>query len=325
MLFGRKKSKTSPRLCYSFGNEEYARKNYKEALRYFQLAAEGGVHEALHRMGREYEAGVLVARDIPRAISFYRQAIEHGGTDAHISLYLLYMSMGEEQNALQTLREGAEKEARSHNYSLGISFYLGSHLYSHGESAEAERLFDLCFTEKEDGGFYRPRLQTIRPIIEKYHLPFHFKMRRVMALYCRESDEEGALCGDAESVVMLVRYCFNHRMAKEAMELTEQYISHGNQLPELHYINLKFLRNVMSAYHERQLTCPLEYLDLLVYHRICLEKNCFLPKNMVLKEYKELHKALCDAYIGSLLDREGALKFERDTTEIIGWYEQLYG
>ena len=67
---------------YALG--EGVKKDYKQAINYFQKAAKLGNSEALYNLGVFYANGYGVKKDSNQAVKFYTQAANKGNVAAHI-------------------------------------------------------------------------------------------------------------------------------------------------------------------------------------------------------------------------------------------------
>lgn len=68
---------------------ENGRADYREALRWYQAAADAGHVQAMVRIGRMHEEGLDLDRSIARAMTWYRKAAELGSTQAMIRLGMI--------------------------------------------------------------------------------------------------------------------------------------------------------------------------------------------------------------------------------------------
>lgn len=83
--------------CYTFGDgnpdlqymlaEGYLRsQDYVTAVKWFRIAAENGHPKAKYQLGRCYEKGLGVARNIAEAKYWYREAEKQGDSEATAAL-----------------------------------------------------------------------------------------------------------------------------------------------------------------------------------------------------------------------------------------------
>ena len=69
---------------------ENGRADYREALRWYEAAAEAGHVQAMVRIGRMHEEGLDLDRNVERAMTWYKRAADHGSTQAMIRLGMLH-------------------------------------------------------------------------------------------------------------------------------------------------------------------------------------------------------------------------------------------
>ena len=86
------KKELTPEELLRIGNEYYDDKNYIEAIKYFQKAAEKGNANAQYNLGSCYEYGKGVSVDYTEAVKWYRKAAEQGDEDAKKALERLRKS-----------------------------------------------------------------------------------------------------------------------------------------------------------------------------------------------------------------------------------------
>lgn len=86
------KKELTPEELLRIGNEYYDDKNYIEAIKYFQKAAEKGNANAQYNLGCCYEYGKGVSVDYTEAVKWYRKAAEQGDEDAKKALERLRKS-----------------------------------------------------------------------------------------------------------------------------------------------------------------------------------------------------------------------------------------
>ena len=71
-------------ICYYCGNG--VKQNYKEAVKYYRLAAEQGYDWAQYNLGNCYYDGTGVTKSVSEAIKWYKLAAEQGNEDAKAKL-----------------------------------------------------------------------------------------------------------------------------------------------------------------------------------------------------------------------------------------------
>jgi TPR repeat protein len=97
--------------------------DFREALNWFNKAAEQGYSRAINNIGLMYANGWGVKKDNNEAIKWYRKAAESGLDIAQLNLGLQYLnpkgSAGNNLEALKWIRLAAEKDNPSAIYTLG--------------------------------------------------------------------------------------------------------------------------------------------------------------------------------------------------------------
>ena len=87
--------------------------DFREAAKWYTLAAEGGLAQARNSLGFMYLMGLGLARDVPRAAYWFRLAAMQGHSGAQTNLGVLYSSgQGVEKNELVALKWFREAAAR---------------------------------------------------------------------------------------------------------------------------------------------------------------------------------------------------------------------
>ena len=85
---------------YDFG--EWVPVDYKEAVKWYCKAAEGGHTKAQNNLGHCYFEGKGVAKDTREAVKWYRKAAESGNAEAQCNLGVCYdLGIGVEKNTLE--------------------------------------------------------------------------------------------------------------------------------------------------------------------------------------------------------------------------------
>jgi TPR repeat protein len=106
---------------YEYGDG--VQRDYREALRWFLMAAEQGDAHSQAHAGYLYEQGLGVARDEKISAEWYAKAADQGFAWAQMSLGLLYAhGRGVPQDytkAIFWLRNAAERHRRSQGYAAG--------------------------------------------------------------------------------------------------------------------------------------------------------------------------------------------------------------
>ncbi len=106
-----------------------APQDYKEAAKWYRLAAEQGHAGAQKHLAELYEAGQGVPRDEAQAAKWYQRAAEQGSADAQYSLAVLYvMGRGVARNdveAVRWYRMAADQGYALAQYNLGQRHLAG--------------------------------------------------------------------------------------------------------------------------------------------------------------------------------------------------------
>jgi TPR repeat protein len=106
-----------------------------EAVRWFSMAAEGGLAEAQYNLGIMYASGRGVPRDYAQAAQWYERAAEQGLAEAQFNLGTLHgLGRGVPRNevlAVRWLERAARKGLAEAQYNLGA-------LYEHGRGVRLD-------------------------------------------------------------------------------------------------------------------------------------------------------------------------------------------
>ena len=123
------KKELTPEELLRIGNEYYDDKNYIEAIKYFQKAAEKGNANAQYNLGCCYEYGKGVSVDYTEAVKWYRKAAEKEYADAQYNLGYCYENgKGLSQDyteAVKWYRKAAEQGHANAQYNLGCCYEFG--------------------------------------------------------------------------------------------------------------------------------------------------------------------------------------------------------
>jgi TPR repeat protein len=110
-------------LATLFTQGDGVKRDYKEAARWYQLAADQGLAAAQAALGELYEAGQGVPRDAVEAAKWYRKAADQGHATGQYALAVLYLvGRGvpkDDTEALKLYRQSADQ-----GYALAL-FHLG--------------------------------------------------------------------------------------------------------------------------------------------------------------------------------------------------------
>lgn len=133
---------------YAMGREGV--KDDSEAVRWFTLAAQGGLAEAQYNLGIMYASGRGVPLDPAQAASWYQRAAEQGLAEAQFNLGTLYGTgrgvLRDEALAATWLERAAGKGLPQAQYNLGV-------LYEHGRGVrlDASRALEWYQRAAEQG------------------------------------------------------------------------------------------------------------------------------------------------------------------------------
>ena len=123
------KKELTPEELLRIGNEYYDDKNYIEAIKYFQKAAEKGNANAQYNLGCCYEYGKGVSVDYTEAVKWYRKAAEKEYADAQFNLGCCYENgKGVSQDyteAVKWYRKAAEQGQADAQFNLGYCYEYG--------------------------------------------------------------------------------------------------------------------------------------------------------------------------------------------------------
>ena len=124
---------------YYYGNG--VTQDYKQAVSWYQKAAENGNVSAMINLGYCYKKGKGVFQDYEHAVSWYRKAAENGNADAMYNLgecyYYGYGVTLDYEHAVSWYRKAAENGNADAMYSLGYCYKNGEGLsqdYEHAVS-----------------------------------------------------------------------------------------------------------------------------------------------------------------------------------------------
>lgn len=110
-------------LATLFTQGDGVKRDYKEAAKWYQLAADQGFARAQVALGELYEAGQGMPRDDAEAAKWYRKAADQGFAPGQYALAVLYLvGRGvpkDDTEALKLYRQSADQ-----NYALAL-FHLG--------------------------------------------------------------------------------------------------------------------------------------------------------------------------------------------------------
>ena len=120
---------------YQVGEDCYNEKNYAEAVKWYQKAAEQGNADAQYRLGERY----YKAQNYAEAVKWYQKAAEQGNADAQYELgYSYYHGRGVERNyeeAFKWFEKAAKRDNADAQYKLGECYYYGNGVERNYEEA----------------------------------------------------------------------------------------------------------------------------------------------------------------------------------------------
>ena len=82
--------------------------SYKEAAKWYGMAAEIDYPEALHNLGVLYCEGRGVPRDMDKAVELWYRASEKGFDLSQLNLGIMYLSEGNTDEAVKWLKKASE-------------------------------------------------------------------------------------------------------------------------------------------------------------------------------------------------------------------------
>lgn len=145
-LDNRQKSISATDLYYK-GNEFYNKKDYAQALKYYMQSSDLGNEQAACELGRMYEFGEGVKKNISKAIDFYKIAAEKGNYEGQDRLGKIYLEEGPTQDyeqAFYWIKQDAMWVV--YLYDLGMNYMNGYNVQKNLHTAY------MCFTEAAEHG-----------------------------------------------------------------------------------------------------------------------------------------------------------------------------
>ena len=132
----------SAEACYKKGEEFYDKKDYKQAIEWYQKAANQGHAPAQYNLGVMYKNGYNVTKDDARALEWYQKSANQGYAPAQNSLGLSY-SFGsgvtrDETKALEWYQKSANQGYAPAQCNLGNMY-----LFGHGVAKDYAKALDL--------------------------------------------------------------------------------------------------------------------------------------------------------------------------------------
>lgn len=110
---------------YIAGNRFYEKKDYANALTFFQRAANGGNADAQNNLGVMYHYGEGVAKDFTKAAEWYRKATEKNHPKALYNLGILYQDKEDFASAVYWFGKAAEQGHTKAMTNLATLYYYG--------------------------------------------------------------------------------------------------------------------------------------------------------------------------------------------------------
>ena len=110
---------------YIAGNRFYEKKDYANALTFFQRAANGGNADALNNLGVMYHYGEGVAKDFTKAAEWYRKAAEKNHAKALYNLGILYQDKEDFASAAYWYGKAVEQGHSKAMTNLATLYYYG--------------------------------------------------------------------------------------------------------------------------------------------------------------------------------------------------------
>lgn len=105
--------------------------DYKQAIHYYNMAAQSGNAVALNNMGSLYFNGIGTDVDYAKAINCFEKAAKLGSNDAAVNLAIIYLGSDKKNKSAEDLQKiydlllQAKKSNYSAKYLLGYSYYTG--------------------------------------------------------------------------------------------------------------------------------------------------------------------------------------------------------
>lgn len=131
---------------YMYGNPQIGiEKNMKEAIKYYELAADQGNIQALESLGTAFSKGSMVQKDTKKAIEYLEKAISLGSSQGLHTLGYMYLNGNgvskDMSKAIEYFKSSAEKGNPDSMNSLGV-------LYMNGQGVKKDyRLADKYFRQ----------------------------------------------------------------------------------------------------------------------------------------------------------------------------------
>ena len=110
---------------YQAGNKFYEKKDYANALTFFQRAADGGNADALNNLGVMYHYGEGVTKDYTKAAELYRKAAEKNHAKALYNLGILYQDKDDFASAAYWYGKAVEQGHVKAMTNLATLYYYG--------------------------------------------------------------------------------------------------------------------------------------------------------------------------------------------------------
>lgn len=110
---------------YQAGNRFYEKKDYANALTFFQRAANSGNADALNNLGVMYHYGEGVAKDFTKAAEWYRKAAEKSHVKALYNLGILYQDKEDFASAAYWYGKAVEQGHAKAMTNLATLYYYG--------------------------------------------------------------------------------------------------------------------------------------------------------------------------------------------------------
>jgi hypothetical protein len=124
----------------------YDKKDFVNAVVWYQRAADQRVSKAQYRLGEMYYNGEGVSRNFVQAEKWYRQAAEQGDALAQYRLGKLYYAVEDYFQAIQWFIKSARQELAESQKMLGRMYYQGQ-----GTSQQLQEAFSWSLKAAEQG------------------------------------------------------------------------------------------------------------------------------------------------------------------------------
>ena len=115
---------------YLYGdNTAKVEQDYKQAFKYYEMAANQNDNVAVNNLGSLYYSGIGTPRDIIKATQMFSKAAELGNTEAMVNLAFIYISEQGDfyrpQEAIELFKRASATKNPTADFMLGYAYYKG--------------------------------------------------------------------------------------------------------------------------------------------------------------------------------------------------------